>query len=786
MLLRGHDYFSVLVVFLLAATSVHGEHHLAGRQAVPLRRTRDLRARQFDNGFTSLIPAPTFDLPSPPPPVPTSDSDSASATPTDSDSSSVPTDSPTTPPQDPTDPLPTDGQPTDTSSSVDSESSSSASESASESSSSVSESASEPAPTEPPTEPTDTPEPQDPISSLISQLTSGVGGLPSQLSSVLDPPVETESSDPIPDPSDPTAAPSDPTSGPSDPSAIPSDPTVVPSDPTGTPSDPTGEPEPSITPGPPEESEPASQSQSAPDSEITPPPGLPSLSISDISISLPDPSTLFPPPEPSGEPSGGPSDEPSGPSNEPSGPTEEPSGPTQEPSGPTEEPSGPTEEPSGPTEEPSGPTEEPSGPTEEPSGPTEEPSGPTEEPSGPTDEPSGGPSDEPSGPSDEPSGPTSEPVSEPTSDPSISFPSSAPGDDSSSAPPPSPSSQWSIDDQFTFLTDSSLAVGDITIPTTAPSMSDADQPTFTPSSVTTITVDSPPQLPKEMPYVIYPSERIVKGPEDVVGLSAVTLLFDQGLNWPWVVNHDASAIQIFGHMPGVISNALQIPASQVKGWALKPYVPSTYRSAQDANELGTTYITYIPSDRVNDLAAMIRAKQSAFYTAPTAIGNQLAARIVPSFAIDTSDSPMGEDNGNGPNGASNSSNSSSNSRQDAIIGVVSALGGIALLVLLFLLYRAWQRKREMAHRRMSDPPAGMFDGSRPEGRAFDQDSIGGNRRRSFYFAEDSLRGQEPQQQTYSEYNDEYSYTNQGAAGMTQRRVGQPISAPMLRENTMNW
>lgn len=783
MLLRGHNYFSVLVVFLLAATSVHGEHHLAGRQAVPLRRTRDLRARQFDNGFTTLIPAPTFDLPSPPPPVPTSDSDSASATSTESESSAVTTDSPTTSPQDPTDPLPTEGQPTDTSSSVESESSSSASEPSSESSSSVSESASEPAPTEPPTQPTDTPEPQDPISSLISQVTSGIGGLPSQLSSVLDPPVETDTTEPIPEPSDPTTAPSDPTDGPSDPTdgpsdptAVPSDPTAVPSDPTDGPSDPTGEPEPSITPGPPAESQPASQSQSAPNSEVTPPPGLPSLS--DISISLPDPSTWFPPP--------GPSEQPSGPSD---GPTQGPSGISEEPSGPSDVPSdGPSENPDGPTQGPSGISENPDGPTQGPSGISDGPSdGPTQGPSDISDGPSDGPTQGPSGISDDPvSEPTSGPSGPSNGGPSISFPSSAPGDEDSSAPPPSPSSQL-IDDQFTFLTDSSLAVGEMTTATTAPSMSDADQPTFTPSSVTTIAVDSPPQLPKEMPYVIYPSEKIVRGQEDVIGMSAVTLLFDQGLNWPWVVNHDAAAIQIFGHMPGVISNALQIPASQVKGWALKPYVPSTYRSAQDANELGTTYITYIPSDRVNDLAVMIRAKQSSFYTAPTAIGNQLAARIVPSFAIDTATSPLGEGNGGGPNGAANSSNSSSNSRQDAIIGVVSALGGIALLVLLFLLYRAWQRKREMAHRRMSDPPAGMFDGSRPEGRAFDQDSIGGNRRRSFYFAEDSLRGPgQEQQQSYSAYNDEYSYTNQGGAGMTQRRVGQPISAPMLRENTMNW
>jgi hypothetical protein len=345
------------------------------------------------------------------------------------------------------------------------------------------------------------------------------------------------------------------------------------------------------------------------------------------------------------------------------------------------------------------------------------------------------------------------------------------------------------------LTQSSLAINEpATTTTPTASLSDPDQATFTPSPVTTLTVGAQPTLPADLPTIIYPSEKIVNSKDDVVGLTAITLLFDQGLNWPWVARNDVSAGQIFAFMPQAISTALQIPSSQVKGWALKPNIPAQYTSTADADMLGTTYITYIPQDRVNDLAAQIKAKQSAFYTGSNGVAAQLVAYIVPSFTIDATSPPLGDggsSNNGGSAGDASSNSGSDHSRQDAIIGVVSALGGIALLVLVFLLYRAWQRKREMAHRRMSDPPEGMYDGVRPEGREFDQDSVGGNRRRSFYFAEDSLRGYQGQDQQYQQqaYQDqEYSYTN-NANGMTQRRVvglGTPISAPMLRENTMNW
>jgi hypothetical protein len=55
-------------------------------------------------------------------------------------------------------------------------------------------------------------------------------------------------------------------------------------------------------------------------------------------------------------------------------------------------------------------------------------------------------------------------------------------------------------------------------------------------------------------------------------------------------------------------------------------------------------------------------------------------------------------------------------------------GAIAAFVLVFLLHRTMKRRRELAHRRLNDPPTGDMMGYRPEGQEFDRDSVGGQRR----------------------------------------------------------
>jgi len=263
---------------------------------------------------------------------------------------------------------------------------------------------------------------------------------------------------------------------------------------------------------------------------------------------------------------------------------------------------------------------------------------------------------------------------------------------------------------------------------------------------------------------------------DLTGYTFIGILFDQDLNWPFVVNSPVSSTQIFAYVPIIIAMALGISGTQILTWALQVYIPTTYQTPADAAQLGTMWLGYVPSTLVNTLAQEILAKQSKFYIgASDPVAQALASHVDSGFSIVSVSDPN-----SGKTGGTTPSNDSDKTRQDAIIGVVSALAAIALLILVLLVYRIMQRRRELAHRRLSDPPDMDTAGIRPEGQDFDQDSVGGARRRSFYYAEDSLRGFPGDRQ-------EQEVPIAGSS-MTQRRIipGTTISAPILRESSLNW
>lgn len=339
------------------------------------------------------------------------------------------------------------------------------------------------------------------------------------------------------------------------------------------------------------------------------------------------------------------------------------------------------------------------------------------------------------------------------------------------------------------LTESSLAF--TSVPTDTPQVETLTNPDEVPSSVSSIpqttatTIIAPPPLPTGIPGRIYPRDQLDLSSQNLAGYTLISLMFNSELNWEFVVDSSLTSSQIFAYVPVLIENALGITADQIKTYALQVSIPASYHSAADAQDLLTSWLGYIRSDEVDSLAAQIKAKTSAFYTtAPPGVAQQLAERIIPGVSLlSVADPNANPGSGPGLTGNGNSSGgNSSTSRQDAIIGVVSALGAIALLVLVFLVYRSMKRRRQLAHHRLSDPPDDVI-GARPEGRQFDEDSVGGARRRSFYYAEDSLRVYEGHQR-----NDQPTQeARTSPTSMTQRRVPlEAISAPVLKGSTMNW
>ena len=300
-----------------------------------------------------------------------------------------------------------------------------------------------------------------------------------------------------------------------------------------------------------------------------------------------------------------------------------------------------------------------------------------------------------------------------------------------------------------------------------------------------------PALPANLPSRIYPAETIAQ-PE--AGYTLISLLFDGNLPWYFVANQADSQGQIFSWLPVVLWNALGITSDEVKTFALQVYIPSTYQSTADVGQLRTMWLAYIPSSNVSSLASLVSTQKSKLYTGVPDPYATLASHIDPAFSVDTVSvtAGTGSSSSSGSSAASTTGGSSNNSRQDAIIGVVSALGGLTLIILAVLVYRAVKKRRELAHRRLSDPNIPNDPYPDRAGRDFDQDSIGGPRRRSFYFAEDSLRGTSVQPSGVQTQHPamgevEYSYRH-SPENMRERRPVMPgaISAPILQQSSMNW
>ncbi|KAH9048726.1 hypothetical protein EDB84DRAFT_1585923 [Lactarius hengduanensis] len=193
--------------------------------------------------------------------------------------------------------------------------------------------------------------------------------------------------------------------------------------------------------------------------------------------------------------------------------------------------------------------------------------------------------------------------------------------------------------------------------------------------------------------------------------------------------------QLFLWLPTIIQSALGLPSEQVKTFALQVFLPAT---------------------QVPVLANQIKVISSP----------PLASHVNPAYSLTSVQDP----NAVPGTGTTSSVNSSGNkSRTDAIIGVASALGGLALVVLGVLIYRSVKRSRDLSHRRLSDPNAPNAPYPDRTGRDFDQDSVGGQRRRSFYFG----RG----------------YYRTSPDGVRERRapvVTGAISAPILTQSSLNW
>lgn len=268
---------------------------------------------------------------------------------------------------------------------------------------------------------------------------------------------------------------------------------------------------------------------------------------------------------------------------------------------------------------------------------------------------------------------------------------------------------------------------------------------------------------------------------------------------------------------------------QVLTFAMQAFAPADYSG--DISQLSTVYLLYIPSDQVDALQQQLLTQNSPLYSDQAGIPKQISQQLDATFPVNA----VGLDTTIvGTGASSNGSNSggadaSAASRRDAIIGVCAAFGVILVAVVFWWVYKSWRRRQDKAHRRLTHDSAGMHQaggygattqsaygtvyGAAPqrsgyaqphtplytttgapipnpfEDNSYEEDPD--ERRRSFFYAEDSLRGytvprEEDQGITYTQV----VRAQQGLAPNDGKRrapiQASAISAPILRESSLNW
>jgi hypothetical protein len=156
------------------------------------------------------------------------------------------------------------------------------------------------------------------------------------------------------------------------------------------------------------------------------------------------------------------------------------------------------------------------------------------------------------------------PGAAPSSGAAISFPTGASGASGlatatgtgATRPTGTNTPAFSVESNFSFLTQSTLIVASVA-PTIAAPLTDPDQATTTLSIPGSAPTDSLTQaaLPTGIPSRIVPQNGIPGG-TDLTGLTLISILFDSELNWPFVTTNQDSSSQIFAFFPSVLQNAL--------------------------------------------------------------------------------------------------------------------------------------------------------------------------------------------------------------------------------------
>lgn len=259
----------------------------------------------------------------------------------------------------------------------------------------------------------------------------------------------------------------------------------------------------------------------------------------------------------------------------------------------------------------------------------------------------------------------------------------------------------------------------------------------------------------------------------------IQLGFNFGLNFPFVVNEQDSAGQIFLYLPRGLAYGLGISEHQVVMNALMPFDTS-----QSLNYITTLAQAYVPSDLVNQLQLDLHTSSAPIYNNPESPVRTLMNMINPTIPILPGASvdgvpvssawnpaaTTGTSSGDGAPLGGDSGSSNKVSGTSFGIGAGAVAGAAVYAAAMVYVARRYRQKRQ-SHRRASSVPTAPQMGQTGGG-------MGG-----FFMSGANGRGSNRGSTAGS--GGRGSRTSAGSSnGRSVREQG--ISAPIMSENSLGW
>lgn len=291
-------------------------------------------------------------------------------------------------------------------------------------------------------------------------------------------------------------------------------------------------------------------------------------------------------------------------------------------------------------------------------------------------------------------------------------------------------------------------------------------------------------LPTYLPKAITPGTKAPKKPVDST-LIQISFLYAE--NYQWIVQEPLAAAQLFTLLPKAVAHAIDVPLEKVIMHSLRPY-----DTIEKLGYITTQAMTFIPSDKVEQLRLDHQIPTSGLYTNSDPLVSNLTSNINPAIDIlpgSTLEGPGNTPDGSSPDGPSGNPNDAFGNGNTGGEQTASQKGTTAAIALgaagvagaygaaMFIIARRYKRRKQR-HQRSSSvtSPSEMRQGGSPA-------LVGGALLSRDFTANGGGGGA-----NYGGVGSPHTRDSQGSGRSGMNNSGRTafISAPVAAENSLGW